>query len=76
MRGPELHTLFVTRPDTLPATAGRTALAGGVDEVSVPCGDPPSSGGHAAPGVASRRQFASGGYQVHNGRPVAPVVIG
>ena len=82
MRGPELHTLLVTRPDPLPATAGRT-LAGGVGEVSAPSDDP-SSGCHTSPatepreGVASRRwrYLASGGYQVHNGRPAAPVVIG
>jgi hypothetical protein len=82
MRGPELHTLLVTRPDPLPDTAGRT-LARGVGEDSVPC-DGPSSDCHSTPaaeprdGVATRRlrYLASGGYQVHNGRPAAPVVIG
>ena len=75
MRGPELHTLLVTPP----APVGRSLVGGGV-EMPVTVGD--LSGGHTAPGVepregvASRRQFASGGYQVHNGRPAAPVVIG
>jgi hypothetical protein len=75
MRGPELHTLLVTRPAPL-----CRSLVGGAAETPV-IGDDPS-GGHRAPaaepreGVASRRQLASGGYQVHNGRPAAPVVLG
>lgn len=75
MRGPEFHTLLVTRP----APLGRS-LVGGAVENPVTVGDP--SAGHAPPavepreGAGSRRQFASGGYQVHNGRPAAPVVLG
>jgi hypothetical protein len=83
MRGPELHTLLVSRPDPLPATAGRTPASGAAGS-SAPGGEPSSSGGHAPPateprdGIASRRwrYLASGGYQVHNGRPAAPVVNG
>ena len=83
MRGPELHTLLVSRPDPLGSTAGRTLLAGGTsDDGATPSGDPADAhhrapgAGEARDGLASRRQFASGGYQVHNGRPAAPVVIG
>ena len=72
MRGPELHTLLVTRPDPLSPTPGRSAGAAGAGPVTV--GDP--SGGHMGPAIEPRRQLASGGYQVHNGRPVAPVVVG
>lgn len=78
MRGPELHTLLVTRPAPLSPSAGR-ALAGARGESQA---NDPSSHEDEAPraepreSVYSRRQFASGGYQVHNGRPAAPVILG
>ena len=80
MRGPELHTLLVARPDPLAPPAGRPP-AGAGPATPLPPADP-SPGGRQAPaaepqeGVAPRRPFASGGYQVHNGRPVASVVVG
>jgi hypothetical protein len=82
MRGPELHTLLVTRLDPLPTPAGRTP-AGNAGEGSAPSTGP-SSGGPAAPateigdGIAARRwrYLASGGYQVHNGRGATSVVNG
>jgi hypothetical protein len=81
MRGPELHTLLVTRPAPLSAAVGRSPVGGAVEN-RVAVGDPPPPGRHAAPavepleGIAPHRQFASGGYQVHNGRPAAPVILG
>jgi hypothetical protein len=72
MRGPELHTLLVIRPDPIAGGAGRTPASGAGEAPQTS----PDRSGDAREGIASRRQFASGGYQVHNGRPAAPVVIG
>ena len=81
MRGPELHTLLVIRPAPLSPSVDRLPAAGSrgegqaVDPPShddvAPRSEPPREGV-----VSSRRQFASGGYQVHNGRPAAPVILG
>ena len=79
MRGPELHSLLVTRPAPLPAAAGRRPAADAEASpvrVGTPSVGSPAPDGGARPGVAPQRQLASGGYQVHNGRPAASVVVG
>lgn len=79
MRGPALHTALVSPTDPRLAPPGPAPRMGSA-EGSTSVGDRGSrrapGAGESEGGFGARRQFASGGYQVHNGRPAAPVVIG
>lgn len=80
MRGPELHILLVPRPEPFSVPAGRALVAGvaeGADGSGKGAGAPRApAADETREGTGARRQFASGGYQVHNGCAAAPAVVG